>query len=297
MSDPLKEPFNKLNAVFICGIVYIVLYNAYYMKSLWLYFFGIGKLNFLAEIPILSPNLWWFCFILYRIAIYISLILSVLLFWIFCFWMLIIIFVPFVIIFPIPIFPFIFILPLKPLMLLLIPPFKTLTDLGTLPLIYRISSRLISGDIFYDFFDYFLYPVADDVSKYLYFNANQIVQEVSGYDIADYYLPPSDENINDEFKNNNDDYSGKTKDMKDLETNDNPEDINVYNEYKNDPVINEGMKKIEEETNICVNVRQKFKPYNSSYTEDVQIDADNSFSPYNECYINAIKSYLKTSIR
>ena len=296
MSDPLKEPIFIMHTIFISCIGYIILYNVYYMKSLWLYFFGIGKLNFFAEIPILSPILWWFFFILYRFAIYISLILLVALFWIFCFWMLIIIFVPFVIIFPIPIFPFVFILPLKPLMLLLIPPFKTLTDLGTLPLIYRISSRMISGNIFYDFFDYFLYPVADDVSKYLYFNANQIVYEVSGYDIADYYLPPSDEYISDEFKNK-DDYSGKTKDMKDLETNDNPEDINKYNEYKNDPVINEGMKKIEEETKLCVNVRQKFKPYNSSYTDNIQIDGENSLSPYNECYINAIKSYLKTSIR
>jgi hypothetical protein len=285
-----------MHTIFISCIGYIIVYNAYYIISLFLNFFGIGKLNFLAEIRVISPILWWFFFILYRFAIYISLILLVALFWIFCFWMLIIIFVPFVIIFPIPIFPFVFILPLKPLMLLLIPPFKTLTDLGTLPLIYRISSRMISGNIFYDFFDYFLYPVADDVSKYLYFNANQIVYEVSGYDIADYYLPPSDEYISDEFKNK-DDYSGKTKDMKDLETNDNPEDINKYNEYKNDPVINEGMKKIEEETKLCVNVRQKFKPYNSSYTDDIQIDGENSLSPYNECYINAIKSYLKTSIR
>ena len=31
--------------------------------------------------------------------------------------------------------------------------------------------------------------------------------------------------------------------------------------------------------------------------DDIQIDVDNSLSPYNECYINAIKSYLKTSIR
>jgi hypothetical protein len=296
MSDPLKEPIFIMHTIFISCIGYIIVYNAYYIISLFLNFFGIGKLNFLAEIRVISPILWWFFFILYRFAIYISLILLVALFWIFCFWMLIIIFVPFVIIFPIPIFPFVFILPLKPLMLLLIPPFKTLTDLGTLPLIYRISSRMISGNIFYDFFDYFLYPVADDVSKYLYFNANQIVYEVSGYDIADYYLPPSDEYISDEFKNK-DDYSGKTKDMKDLETNDNPEDINKYNEYKNDPVINEGMKKIEEETKLCVNVRQKFKPYNSSYTDDIQIDGENSLSPYNECYINAIKSYLKTSIR
>ena len=115
MSDPLKEPIFIMHTIFISCIGYIILYNVYYMKSLWLYFFGIGKLNFFAEIPILSPILRWFFFIIYRFAIY----------------MLIIIFVPFVIIFPIPIFPFVFILPLKPLMLLLIPPFKTLTDLGT----------------------------------------------------------------------------------------------------------------------------------------------------------------------
>jgi hypothetical protein len=216
--------------------------------------------------------------------------------------MLIIIFVPFVIIFPIPIFPFIFILPLKPLMLLLIPPFKTLTDLGTLPLTYKVLSRTISGEIFYNFINYFLYPSATDISNYLYFNVNQIVQEAFGYDIADYYKPKptideDDEYYDDEFKNKrNDDYTGKTKEMKDVETNDNPDDVAAYDEYKNTPNIKSGMKKIEEETNLCVNMRQKFKPYNSSYTSDVQIDADNSFSPYNECYIKAIKSYLKTSI-
>jgi hypothetical protein len=111
-------------------------------------------------------------------------------------------------------------------------------------------------------------------------------------------MPAPSENIDDEFKNKkDDDYSGKTKEMKDLETNDNPKDVDKYNEYKNDPNINEGMKKIEEETQLCVNIGQKFKPYNSSYMQDLQTDADNSFSPYNECYIKAIKSYLKTSIR
>uniref|UniRef100_A0A6C0EQJ7 Uncharacterized protein n=1 Tax=viral metagenome TaxID=1070528 RepID=A0A6C0EQJ7_9ZZZZ len=291
MSDPLKEPIFIMHNIFIGCVSYIVAYKLYYFNSLWLYLFGCSKLNFLANISILSPALYWFFYILYKISKFISLILIVVLFWIFSFWMIILIFVPYVVIFPIPIFPFIFILPLKPLMLLLIPPFKTLTDLGTLPLIYRISSRMINGEIFYNFIDYFLFPVGNDISNYLYYNVNQIVREVSGYDISDYYIPEPNENINDEFKNKDDDY------MKDLETNDNPDDINKYNEYKNDPVIKEGMKKIEEETNICVNVRQKFKPYNSSYTSDIQIDADNSFSPYNECYINAIKSYLKTSIR
>lgn len=291
MSDPLKEPIFIMHNIFIVCVSYIILYKSYYFIKTNYWFYGVSRLNIFAQISILSPILYWFFYGLYMISKIISLVLIVILFWIFSFWMIILIFVPYVVIFPIPIFPFIFILPLKPLMLLLIPPFKTLTDLGTLPLIYRISSRMINGEIFYNFIDYFLFPVGNDISNYLYYNVNQIVREVSGYDISDYYLPPPDENINDEFKNKDDDY------MKDLETNDNPDDISKYNEYKNDPVIKEGMKKIEEETNICVNVRQKFKPYNSSYTSDIQIDADNSFSPYNECYINAIKSYLKTSIR
>lgn len=291
MSDPLKEPIFIMHNIFIVCVSYIILYKSYYFIKTNYWFYGVSRLNIFAQISILSPILYWFFYGLYMISKIISLVLIVILFWIFSFWMIILIFVPYVVIFPIPIFPFIFILPLKPLMLLLIPPFKTLTDLGTLPLIYRISSRMINGEIFYNFIDYFLFPVGNDISNYLYYNVNQIVREVSGYDISDYYLPPPDENINDEFKNKDDDY------MKELETNDNPDDISKYNEYINDPVIKEGMKKIEEETNICVNVRQKFKPYNSSYTSDIQIDADNSFSPYNECYINAIKSYLKTSIR
>ena len=295
MSDPLKDPIILMHTIFLCCVGYIILYNSYYIIKRNNWFFGITKYNLLANIPVISLILYYIFLFINRLATYASLILLVILFWIFCFWMGIILFVPFVIIFPIPIFPFIFILPLKSLMLLLIPPFKTLTDLGTLPLIYKISSRIGTGDIFYNFFDYFLYPTADDVSKYLYYNANQIVQDTSGYDISDYYIPS--ESIDDEFKNKMDDYSGKTKEMKDLETNDDPKDIDTYREYKNDPTINEGMKKIEEETQLCINIGQKFKPYNSSYTTDLKTDADNSFSPYNECYIKAIKSYLKTSIR
>ena len=299
MSDPLKEPIFIMHNIFIVCVSYIILYKSYYFIKTNFWFYGVSRLNIFAQISILSPILYWFFYGLYMISKIISLVLIVILFWIFSFWMIILIFVPYVVIFPIPIFPFIFILPLKPLMLLLIPPFKTLTDLGTLPLTYRISSRLLNGEIFYNFINYFLYPTGIDISKYLYFNVNQIFRDISGYDISDYYLPAPNEEIDDEFKNknDNDNYSGKTKDMKDLETNDDPKDVDKYKEYTNDPVIKDGMKKIEEETNICVNVGQKFKPYNSTYTDDVQIDADNSFSPYNECYIKAIKSYLKTSIR
>ena len=302
MSDPLTTPIVYLHNIFIICLTYYICFNIYIILINSSWFFGITQLNPFNYIPFLSPLLFILCCILYRICVYIILILLVLLFWIFCFWMLIIIFVPFVIVFTIPIFPFIFILPLKSLMLLLIPPFKTLTDLGTLPLTYKVLSRTMSGEIFYNFINYFLYPTGSDISNYLYFNVNQIIQEAFGYDLADYYKPNptidyEDDEYDDEFKNKkNDDYTGKTKEMKDVETNDNPSDANAYDEYINMPNIKSGMKKIEEETNICVNMRQKFKPYNSSYTSDVQIDADNSFSPYNECYIKAIKSYLKTSI-
>jgi hypothetical protein len=296
MSDPLTEPIIIIHKIFICALLYYTGYKLYYIIAAYLWSFGFGFLNFFASIPIISPILYWIFYILSRISKYVILLSLVVLFWIFNFWMLIIIFVPLVIVFPIPIFPFIFILPLKSLMLLLIPPFKTLTDLGTLPTTYKIVSRLFSGELFYNFTNYFLYPTGSDISSYLYYNANQIVEE-TGYDLADYYKPPPAEYIDDEFKNKKDDYSGKTREMKDLETNDDPKDIDTYNEYKNDPSISAGMKKIEEETNICVSVGQKFKPFNSSYTEDLQTDAENSFSPYNECYIKAIKSYLKTSIR
>jgi hypothetical protein len=298
MSDSLTQGVVYLHNVFIMCFTYVFGYYGYYILSAFLWFFGIGGLNYLATIPIVSIVLAISSYIGYRICVYVLLILLVVLFWIFCFWMLIIIFVPFVVIFPIPIFPFIFILPLKPLMLALIPPFKTLTDLGTLPLTYRVLSRLFNGEIFTNFINYFIYPTGSDVGKYLYFNANQIFQESSGYDLSDFFNKPEPEyNEDDEFKNKNDDYSGKTKDMKDIETNDNPDDANKYEEYIKTPSINTGMKKIEEETELCVNMRQKFKPYNSSYTSELQTDADNSISPYNECYIKAIKSYLKTSIR
>jgi hypothetical protein len=170
-------------------------------------------------------------------------------------------------------------------MLELIPPFKTLTDTGTLPLMYRLISRLFSEQTVSNFINYYLFPSISDIGNYLYYNTNELVREISGHNIDEYF-------IQDRFKNNNHDDV-----MKNVESNDKQEDINKYNEYKETPTIKAGMKRIEEDTELCINMRQKFKPYNSSYLSDVEIDMDNSFSPYNECYTQAIKSYLKTSIR
>jgi len=219
------------------------------------------------------------------IAINLIAIILVLLSWIFIFWMLIIIFVPYIIPIPIPIIPFVFILPLKPLMLLLIPPFKTLTDLGTLPLMYRIIERLFSIQLFTNFLNYFLYPTISDVNNYLYENMRQIAKDYANTDdISMFYS--QDNSIN---PINNDD------NIKEID-NTNPEDIKKFDEYKEHKNIKTGMDLIKYETDMCVKMKQTFKPYNSSYLNDVSIDMDNSFSPYSDCYAKSIKSYLKTSI-
>ena len=63
MSDPLKEPIFIMHTIFICCVFYIIIYNSYYLISGFLWSFGIGRLNFIAEIPLLAPLLWWIFYI------------------------------------------------------------------------------------------------------------------------------------------------------------------------------------------------------------------------------------------
>ena len=283
MGDPLIDTVFFLHKILIVCSIYIATFFTYLLYTYLCVLFGFHIIFEIEEnSSAIGKNS---CAFIYKIALFIVFCLLVLLFWIFIFWMIIILFVPYVIIIPIPIFPFIFIIPLKTLMLELIPPFKTLTDTGTLPLMYRLISRLFSEQTVSNFINYYLFPSISDIGNYLYYNTNELVREISGHNIDEYF-------IQDRFKNNNHDDV-----MKNVESNDKQEDINKYNEYKETPTIKAGMKRIEEDTELCINMRQKFKPYNSSYLSDVEIDMDNSFSPYNECYTQAIKSYLKTSIR
>ena len=211
--------------------------------------------------------------------------------------MIIIIFVPFVIVFPIPIIPFIFILPLKPILLAL-PPFITLTQTGTLPLMYSILSRLFNYNTFVNFFNYFFNPTITDLKIYFKENTLQLLNEIfyylTGNDFNNYNF--SNDNI-DEFTDESQD--GRTKEMvrDGIETNDNSNDIDKYNQVKDSSKIKGGMKKIEEDTDLCISMSKKFKLYNSSFSDDISTDIDNSITPYNKCYIAAIKSYLKTSIK
>jgi hypothetical protein len=284
MGDPLIDTVFFLHKVFIGCSVYILGYFMYSIYAIFCLLFGFYIIFKIDETIAVTSN---FIFsVLYKIAIFILYCLIVLLLWIFVHWMAIIIFVPLIIVIPIPIFPFVFIIPLKPLMLALIPPFQTLTDTGTLPLIYKLVKRLFNEQVVTNFLNYYLYPSLSDIGDYFYYNVNELLHEILGDNINDYFKQ-------DTFKNKN-----KTEDdpIKDLNTNDNPDDNIKYNEYKENSSIKIGMKRIEEDTNLCIKMRQKFKPYNSTYLKDIETDMDNSFSPYNECYTQAIKSYLKTSI-
>jgi hypothetical protein len=215
--------------------------------------------------------------------------------------MIIIIFIPFIIVFPIPIIPFIFILPLKPILLEL-PPFKTLTNTGTLPIMYKIISRIFDYRFFSNFFSFFVQSTFTDLGEYFSYNANQLSNEIfyylTGNNLEDYDFMNNDNNDNNNDNDNHHSQDGRTKEMirDGIETNDSKEDIDKYNKVKDSPKIKGGMEKIKEYTDLCVNMSQKFKLYNSSFAEDVSTDVQNSITPYNKCYIDAIKSYLKSSI-
>ena len=142
--DKLTEIIIKLHWLFISCFGYVILFTIITLIYPSLYVSG-ASINLRALT--LPQIILFICWVLYVISCLISALLFVILFWIFIHWLIIITFVPIIIIFPIPIFPFIFILPLQPLMLELIPPFKVLTNTGTLPTMLKIAKRLFSEEL------------------------------------------------------------------------------------------------------------------------------------------------------
>jgi hypothetical protein len=280
--DKLTETIMILHWVFVACTAYAMLY--FFITSLFpiLAFQGF---NVDLKFPYISVPTVFIAWVLFILSTFVATLLFVILFWIFIHWLIIIFFVPIIIIFPIPIFPFIFILPLQPLMLELIPPFKVLTNTGTLPTMLKISKRLFSEEIITDTFNYFLKPTGDDLNRYFYANIKQMISEIFYYDIESVYnIPPE------KCKTSKQDIINSIK------TEDNSEDEKTYKEYKEISSVQKSMDKISEDTELCVSMHHKFKAYNSSYTSDISTDIENTYSPYNSCYTGAIKSYLKTSI-
>lgn len=286
MGDPLINPIMSMHSTLIICMIYIIVYNTFYYMIALITFLGLPFFKgFYNNIWGVIYPIFYFFLILNILAYYTFLLILVVLCWIFVFWMLILIFVPFIIIIPIPIPPFIFIIPLKSLMLLLIPPFKTLTDLGTLQLIFRVFSRIFTKGFYDNFLNSFIYPSFKDINNYLYENVKQLAKDYgNNEDISKFY---SRKNVDDnEIVNNNLNEISK----------DNEDDVKKYDEYKKNSNIKSGMDLITYETDMCVKMRQKFKEYNSGYMDDINVDMDNSISPYSECYSKSIKSYLKSSI-
>ena len=280
--DELTETIIKLHYVYIACTGYVIIYIL--LSLIYPAFFIIGfniDIKTLNITGILKLIFW----LLYILSGFVSVVLFVILFWIFIHWLIIIIFVPIIIIFPIPIFPFIFILPLQPLMLELIPPFKVLTNTGTLPTMLTISKRLLSDKLISNTLNYFFKPTVDDLRKYFYLNIKNLISDIFYYDIENVYnIPPE------KCK------TSKKDIINSIKTDDNIKDENTYNNYKEISSVQKSMNNISEDTELCISMHHKFKEYNASYMSDIAVDAENSYSPFNTCYTGAIKSYLKTSI-
>jgi hypothetical protein len=204
--------------------------------------------------------------------------------WIFIFWIIIKTIVPLIIPFTIPIFPFIFILPLRMMMLEFIPPFKVLTDLGTLPLLYRLITRIFNPNVFDDYINNFIKPNIKDISDYLFYHVRNLGKKYA----KDLYDNNSKEG---EERRRKDD-----ENIANMSGENEEEGRRKYQEYKETDSVKTTMNKIDEDTQICIGLNQQFNPYGASYASEVSADIKNSFNPYSKCYTAAIKSYIKTSI-
>lgn len=218
--------------------------------------------------------------LLFVAALYLWIVFSILI-WIFIFWMIIIIFVPYFIIVPIPFIPFFIPVPLKNPMLEYIPPFKILTDRGILPLMRRIIFSIILSEkslknkfsgTFHEIF-VFLYEelkvILTDFFKVINFEPvltkPSDIQHISkGVQDDNYKIETVDTNN----KNNQD-----------------------YEREDNNKKYEKAQQLIKEELDICLKTKKQFTtPDMDSITSAYANVKD--MNNYFECYSQSIKSYI-----
>ena len=218
--------------------------------------------------------------LLFVAALYLWIVFSILI-WIFIFWMIIIIFVPYFIIIPIPFIPFFIPVPLKNPMLEYIPPFKILTDRGILPLMRRIIFSIILSEkslknkfsgTFHEIF-VFLYEelkvILTDFFKVINFEPvltkPSDIQHISkGVQDDNYKIETVDTNN----KNNQD-----------------------YEREDNNKKYEKAQQLIKEELDICLKTKKQFTtPDMDSITSAYSNVKD--MNNYFECYSQSIKSYI-----
>jgi len=256
----------KVFVFWFCANVYILiqfLFNSHGTYGLLfdLQFFGSDFLGYVFRFLVMWSNL-YLCFMFACLC------------WIFVFWMLIIIFVPFLILIPIPIIPFVVPIPLKFILLFYVPPFKTLTDRGILPLIRKIIFRFIFSE--QGLKDKFKSSFGD-VYGFLY---NEIKNAIGGVvrklnvEVADKPEETEDEG-----------YKVRTV------------DDGTDNEARANSVIEEDTKGnrnkavmdlINEELEICLKSKQVFTTPDSGLLSGAE-----NLKNYAECYSKSIKSYIK----
>ena len=132
--------YSFLEAIINFTIIVFVFWTTFQIYLFIIFFagfFGIKLILFDYDFILSDMIFTGFNGLLFIAGIYLSFV-TMLLLWIFIFWMIIIIFVPYFIIIPIPFIPFFIPIPLKNPMLEFIPPFKILTDRGILPLMRKI---------------------------------------------------------------------------------------------------------------------------------------------------------------
>lgn len=200
--------------------------------------------------------------------------------WTFVFWMLTIIFVPFVIVIPIPIIPFFVPIPLKLVILEYVPPFKILTKRGILPFIRRnIFKFLFSEDTIKKKFKNTLI----DTYGFLYDELKIIFG-----DLLKNVMPEPEPIIL----------------SKDIQDDEHKIDINTGNEDENtkeDENNGEDSKNkkiqdlINEELEVCLKSKQSFLTSDLSSIESLYGKIGN-INGYAECYATSIKAYVDNKL-
>jgi len=214
----------------------------------------------------------FFIFLLLLSTIYLCIILS-LLFWIFIFWMIIKIFVPFIILIPIPFIPFVIPIPLKNMLLEFIPPFKLLTNRGILPLLEKLVFRfLFSQETIKNKFS----TSFTDIYSFLYFEIkNSIGNIIDKIGIKQPEQPQKTPDENYKIKTIDDGTNNEEKAKKEFNNKNNQKILDLINE----------------ELEICMKSKQSLTTPNSSIFNSLK-DLNN----YSECYSKSIKAYIENKI-
>jgi hypothetical protein len=211
-----------------------------------------------------NPTLTFILYIIFSVLI-----------WIFIFWMVIILYVPEIIVIPIPIIPFILPIPLKSLILEYVPPFKILTQRGILPMMRRI----IFGVIFKEssIKDKFK-GVFTETYGFLYGEIKTILGE---YMIYLKMEDPKSEKISKGLQDDN--YKVSTID----DGTDNAEKAKETREAS----TGDASDLIESELELCMNSSKSFTGVGTSST-DKFMNSFNDYSKYADCYSKYLKSYV-----